>query len=259
MNTGRVLSGIRLSFPVMATYVLIPGFWLGAWAWRPVTAGLRSLGHDVYPLSLTGMGERAHLAGPGTDLETHVTDVLNLIRYEDLHDVVLVGHSYAGSAVIPSVADRMPERISKLVFIDSGPLPDGMLQSEFHPPQQQARNAELVRTVGNGWQLPPPSWPQLAAQAGLPDAMVERLTELSVPQPWATATTPVRLTGAWEKLPRLHVLCSFPIEQLRETIATSPAFRHMANDDWDYRELLSWHWPMFDRPGELAAILHDAA
>lgn len=247
----------------MATYVLLPGFWLGAWAWRSVTADLRDRGHDVHPLSLTGMGERAHLARPDTDLETHVSDVLNLIRYEDLHDVVLVGHSYAGAVVVPSVADRMPGRIARLVFIDSGPLPDGMSQARFVPPEEQTRNAELVRTTGEGWRLPPPSWPQLAAALpglpGLPADTIERLTRLSVPQPWATATTPVRLTETWEKLPRLHVLCSFGEEQVRAKAASVPAFRHMAADGLAYRELLGWHWPMFDRPTELAAILHEAA
>jgi pimeloyl-ACP methyl ester carboxylesterase len=244
----------------MSTYVLLPGFWLGAWAWRSVAAELRGRGHDVHPLSLTGTGERAHLARPDTDLETHVTDVLNLIRYEDLHDVVLVGHSYAGAVVVPSVADRLPERISRLVFIDSGPLPDGMSHTQFTPPQEQARNAELVRTVGHGWQLPPPPWQQLASGVpGLPGGTLERLAQLSVPQPWATATTPVRLTGAWEKLPRLHVLCSFGAEQVRAKAGTVPAFRHMAAEGWAYRELPGWHWPMFDRPGELAEILHEAA
>ncbi|MGY0062267.1 alpha/beta fold hydrolase [Streptomyces sp. LZ34] len=244
----------------MSTYVLLPGFWLGAWAWRPVAAELRGRGHEVHPLSLTGMGERAHLARPDTDLETHVTDVLNLIRYEDLHDVVLVGHSYAGAVVIPSVADRMPERIARLVFIDSGPLPDGMSQTQFTPPEEQARNAELVRTVGHGWQLPPPPWQEPASGVPeLPDGTLERLARLSAPQPWATATTPVRLTGAWEKLPRLHVLCSFPVEQVRAMAATAPAFRHMADEGLTYRDLPGWHWPMFDRPGELAAILHEAA
>ncbi|MFD8383978.1 alpha/beta fold hydrolase [Streptomyces sp. NPDC059679] len=247
----------------MATYVLLPGLWLGAWAWRPVTAELRRRGHDVHPLSLTGMAERAHLARPDTDLETHITDVLNLIRYEDLHDVVLVGHSYAGSVVIPSVADRMPERIGRLVFIDSGPLPDGMSQAQFSPPEDQARNAELVRTAGHGRQLPPPPWEELAAKApeppALPDGTYERLTRLSTPQPWATVTTPVRLTGAWEKLPRLHILCSFGIEQVHAMAATVPAFRHMADDGWTHRDLPGWHWPMFDQPGELAAILDEAA
>lgn len=238
----------------MSTYVLIPGFWLGAWAWHPVAAELRGHGHDVHALSLTGMGERVHLARPDTDLETHVTDVLNLIRYEDLHDVVLVGHSYAGAVVIPAVADRMPERIGRLVFVDSGPLPDGMPQAQFGSPEEQARNAELV---GQGWQLPPPPWPELVP--GLSEDELERVTRLSVPQPWATATSPARLATAWEKLPRLHVLCSFTAEQIRAMAATVPAFQHMAADDWAYRELPGSHWPMFDRPSELAAILHEAA
>jgi hypothetical protein len=95
--------------------------------------------------------------------------------------------------------------------------------------------------------------------AGLPDDTLERLAELSAPQPWATATTPVRLTGAWEKLPRHHVLCGFTEAEARAMAATVPAFRHMADDGVTYRQLPGWHWPMFDRPGELAAILHEAA
>jgi pimeloyl-ACP methyl ester carboxylesterase len=225
----------------MSTFVLLPGFWLGAWAWRPVTADLRARGHDVHPLSLTGMGERAHLAGPGTDLDTHVTDVLGLIRSEDLHDVVLVGHGYAGTVVISSVADRLPERIARLVFIDSGPLPDGMSHAEFLPPPQLAAH---LAAVGEGWQLPPDPIPGVPA---------ERLE----PQPWATATTPVRLSGEWEKVPRLHVLCSFGIDQVRERVGTVPAFRHMADEGWSHRELPGSHWPMVEHPAELAQILHE--
>ena len=131
----------------MTTYVLVPGFWLGGWAWRDVAADLRGRGHDVHPLSLTGMGERVHLAGPGTDLETHVTDVLNLLRYAELDDVVLVGHSYAGAVVTPSVADRVPERIARLVFVDTGPLPEGMSQSDF---------GDSTEPVGE--QIAPPPW-----------------------------------------------------------------------------------------------------
>jgi pimeloyl-ACP methyl ester carboxylesterase len=244
----------------MSTFVLVPGFWLGAWAWRQVAVALRAQGHDVYPLSLTGLGERSHLARPDVDLETHVNDVLNLLRYEELQDVVLVGHSYAGAVVIPSVADRMSERVARLVFIDSGPLPSGMSQASFLPPDEQARNAELVRAVGHGWQLPPPPWTQLAANVpNLQPDTLERIARLSVPQPWATATSSVQLKGAWEQVPRLGVLCSFTTEQALAMAGTVPAFQHMAADVWTYRELPGWHWPMFDRPGELAAILHQAA
>ena len=243
----------------MTTYVLIPGFWLGAWAWRPVTDALRGRGHDVHALSLTGMGERVHLARPDTDLETHVTDVLNLVRYEELQDVVLVGHSYAGAVVTTSVADRMPERIAKLVFVDTGPLPDGTSQAQFGSPDEQARNADLVEQYGDGWQLPPPPWEQLAA--GVPDLdpdVLARLAERSVPQPWATATRPVRLTGAWAGLPRLGILCSFTEKQASDLAATVPMFVHMDGEIWQYEELPTWHWPMFTRPVELADILHLA-
>jgi pimeloyl-ACP methyl ester carboxylesterase len=236
----------------MTTYVLVPGFWLGAWAWRPVTEILRERGHTVYPVSLTGM------ARPETNLETHIDDVAQLLISEDLHDVVLVGHSYAG-LVITGVADRLPDRISQLVYVDTGPLPDGMSQNDFTPPEQQAANADLVANSGDGWLLPPPPWAALAADVpDVDDAAIEALTSCSVPQPWATATTPARLTGAWEKLPRFGILCSFTTEQVHALAAGVPAFRHMVGDNWRYAELPTWHWPMFSRPAELAEILHGA-
>ena len=241
----------------MTTYVLVPGFWLGGWAWRSVADTLRARGHEVHAVTLTGMGDRVHLARPEIDLDVHVNDVLNLLRYEDLNDVVLVGHSYAGAVVIPAVADRAPERIAKLVFVDTGPLPDGTAQAEFDEPDEQAATAELVRTHGDGWRLPPPPWERLAAGTDLDDGVLAALVERSVPQPWATATTPVSLTGAWEKLPRLGILCGFTEEQAR-AMAAAPMFRHMAGDQWRYVELPTWHWPMFTRPAELAEILHEA-
>ncbi|HET6813781.1 MAG TPA: alpha/beta hydrolase, partial [Actinomycetota bacterium] len=109
----------------MTTYVLAGGAWLGGWAWQPVARQLRSKGHEVHPVTFTGLGDRSHLATPEVDLDTYVTDVVNLIEFEDLHDVVLVGHSYAG-IVVTGVADRIPERISLLAYLDSGPSPDGV-------------------------------------------------------------------------------------------------------------------------------------
>jgi len=241
----------------MTTYVLVPGFWLGGWAWRSVADKLRAHGHDVHAVTLTGLGERAHLARPEVDLEVHVTDVLNVLRYEDLTDVVLVGHSYAGAVVIPAVADRAPDRIAKLVFVDTGPLPDGTAQAEFDEPDEQAATAELVKAHGDGWRLPPLPWEQVAAGVDLDEGALAALVERSVPQPWATATTPVSLTGAWEKLPRLGILCGFTEEQAR-AMAAAPMFRHMVGDQWKYVELPTWHWPMFSRPADLAEILHGA-
>jgi hypothetical protein len=116
-----------------------------------------------------------------------------------------------------------------------------------------------VSTEGNGWQLPPPPWAQLAAdRPGVTGPVLDRLAGLSVPQPWATATSPVRTTGAWEKVPRTHVLCSFGVAELRAMAGSVPAFRHMTGEGLEFRELPGWHWPMIDQAAELAAILHEA-
>jgi pimeloyl-ACP methyl ester carboxylesterase len=260
INTGRILPGIEFSVERMTTYVLVPGFWIGAWAWRPVTTALRARGHDVYPVTLTGVGDRVHLGRPETDLAVHVADVLNLLRYEDLSDVVLVGHSYAGAVVTTAVADRAPDRVARLVFVDTGPLPDGAAQADFEGPDERARTAALVESVGDGWRLPPPDWAALAAGVdGIDAGVLGQLAERSTPQPWRTATTPVRLTGAWEKLPRLGILSSFTTEQIAGLAASAPLFRHMTGDHWRFEELPTWHWPMFSRPADLAEILHSSS
>ncbi len=116
----------------MATYALVGGGWLGGWCWQRVARRLREERHDAYPVTLTGLGDRMHLASPQVDLETHITDVINLIEFEDLRDVVLVGHSYAG-VVVTGVADRVPNRISQVVYLDTGPLPDGTAIIETFP------------------------------------------------------------------------------------------------------------------------------
>lgn len=241
------------------TYVLIPSFWLGAWVWRPVVEALTEGGHVVHAVDLSGMGERAHLATPQTDLTTHIDDVVDLLEGQDLHDVVLVGHSY-GALVATGAADRVPERVARLVYVDSGPLPEGMAQADFEGPDARAANDELVMTHGQGWKLPPPPWSALAA--GVPevgDAAVAALVAGSQPQPWLTATQPVALTGAWGRLPRTGVLCTFSLEQLQQLAPHAPALACMVEGDWTYVELPTWHWPMVSRPAELAAVLESVA
>ena len=236
------------------TYVLVPGFWLGAWVWRPVADALSERGHVVHTIDLTGMGERAQLASPETDLTTHIDDVVDLLEQQDLHDAVLVGHSY-GALVTTGAADRVPERVARLVYVDSGPLPDGTAQADFEGPDARAAKEALVMTHGEGWKLPPPPWAVLAAEVPeVDDAAVAALVERSQPHPWRTATQPVALTGAWERLPRTGVLCTFSLEQLQQA-AHAPVFAHMVNGDWTYVELPTWHWPMLSRPAELATVL----
>jgi pimeloyl-ACP methyl ester carboxylesterase len=137
----------------MAEYVLVGGAWLGGWCWRPVARRLRDNGHEAYPATLTGLGERAHLASPEVDLETHVTDVVNLIEYEGLCDVVLVGHSYGG-LVVTGAADRVPGRVSRLVYLDTTPLPDGGALFDKFPPELRRREREAGKGAGRGLEAP---------------------------------------------------------------------------------------------------------
>ena len=106
------------------TIVIVHGAWGGSWAFRKVEALLKSKGFNVYRPQLTGLGERVHLTRPDIGLSTHIDDVVNTIRYEDLHDIILVGHSYGGM-VITGVADRIPDRISRLVYLDAFVPSDG--------------------------------------------------------------------------------------------------------------------------------------
>src|SRR5688500_4271144 len=100
----------------MATFVIVHGAWSGAHAWRWIRPLLRDAGHEVFTPSLTGLGERAHLASPQVDLDIHVRDVVGVLEFEDLHDVALVGHSYGGP-VITGAADRVPGRVAQLVYL----------------------------------------------------------------------------------------------------------------------------------------------
>jgi pimeloyl-ACP methyl ester carboxylesterase len=203
----------------MTTYVLAGGAWLGGWCWQPVARRLREDGHDVYPATLTGLGERAHLASPAVDLETHITDVVNLVEFEDLHDVVLLGHSYAGS-VVTGAADRVSGRLSELVYLDTAPLPDGAVLLDKFPPDLRRRTERQVKELGEGWRFPMPPREELADMASLEGVDEDHrrlLYSRAVAQPFGTYTQPLRLTNpAREGLPKLGILCSFSLVQVRE-------------------------------------------
>jgi pimeloyl-ACP methyl ester carboxylesterase len=245
----------------MATYVLVGGAWLGGWCWRRVARRLREEGHEVYPVTLTGLGERVHLASPQVDLETHITDVVNLIEFEDLHDVVLLGHSYA-NLVVTGVADRVPERISQLVYLDTGQLPSGTALIEAFPAEARSHIERQVEEFGDGWRFPVPPREELASFGsleGLDDAKLELLRSRAVDQPFGTFTQPLRLENpAREALPKLGIVCSFSLEEVRAIIDSgNPLFREMASPTWRFVELPTGHYPMFSRPDDLAEVLLD--
>jgi pimeloyl-ACP methyl ester carboxylesterase len=247
----------------MTTYVLSSGAHLGGWCWQPLARRLRDLGHDVYPVTLTGLGERSHLANPAIDLDTHITDIVNLVRFEDLRDIVLLGHSYSG-IVVTGVADRIPERISQLVYLDSGPVANGLAFIDLQSPEARALDERTVAEQGDGWRLPMPSWDEVenvngGSLAGLDESRRALMRSRAVDQPFGTYTQPLRLENpAREGLTKVLISCSFPLAQVREMIASGhPWFLEMAGPEWRFRELPTGHWPMFSVPDELAALLHD--
>ena len=243
----------------MAAYVLVGGGWLGGWCWQGVARRLRQEGHDAYPVTLTGLGERVHLASPQVDLETHITDVVNLIEYEDLHGVVLLGHSYAG-LVVTGVADRIPQRISQLVYLDTGLIPNGTALIETFPTEARRHIEQQVEKLGDGWRFPIPPQEELAtfgSLEGLDEARLELLRSRSVDQPFATFTQPLELKNpAREALPKVGILCSFSLEEVQAIIDSgNPVFREMASPTWRFVELPTGHYPMFSRPDDLAVVL----
>jgi pimeloyl-ACP methyl ester carboxylesterase len=246
----------------MATYVLVRGAWLGGWCWQPIARRLREEGHDTYPLTLTGLGDRVHLASPQVNLETHITDVVNLIEFEDLRDFVLVGHSYA-ALVVTGAADRMPERISQLVYLDIGPPLDGVALIDTFEPEDRTHIERQVEEPGDGWRLPMPPWDELAEQGsleGLDDEQRRLMRSRAVDQPFGTYTQPLRLENpaAREAVAKVGILCSFALEQVQAMIASgAPEFREMASPKWRFFELPTGHWPMFSRPEDLAEVLLD--
>lgn len=236
----------------MATFILVPGMWLGAWVWRDVTAALRHAGHEVHPLTLTGLADRAHLAGPDVDLDTHTEDIVQLVTAEDLHDVVLVGHSYGGLPVT-AAAERIPHRLARVVYVDSGPLPDGTSQLAMLPPEQQP--------PAPGTPVPPPSWEPRddpANLAGLDAAALGLLRSRATAHPGASAGQPLRRTGKPLQPPLALIACVFPVQQVRALIeAGQPGFVELA--DAELVGLPTGHWPMLSDPAGLARALDRLA
>lgn len=249
----------------MTAYILVGGAWLGGWCWQAVARPLRAKGHDVYPITLTGLGERSHLARPEIDLDTHITDIVNLIVYEDLHDAVLVGHSYAG-VPITGAAGRVPERIARLVYLDSGPIPSGMSYLDTNPPEVKAQTEQRVAERGDGWRLPMPPWEELASAGGASIEGLSRddlrlIASRATPQPFGSYTKPLQYERSiLESLPSLAVLCSFSLAQVKELIAAGhPWGRAISGPQWEYVELPTGHWPMYSRPDQVVEILAGLA
>ena len=192
----------------MATYVLVHGGGHGGWCYQRVARILRSAGHDVYTPTLTGLGERSHLMRPGIDLDTHIDDIVNVLRYEDLRDVIVVGHSYGGM-VITGVGDRSSARIGKLVYLDAANPVNGQSLVDVSGPI-----IEAVRPYGRvveGVELVLFPDPEIVKLYGVTDPEdVTWMTEQLTPHPWACFEQKLRLTNeeALRAIPQSHIVCT---------------------------------------------------
>ena len=248
----------------MATYVLVGGAWLGAWAWTDVAERLRKLGHDVRPISLTGLGERESEGTPDTNLETHIADIVNVLDRDDLHNVILAGHSFAG-VTITGAADRAAIRLKQLVYVDSAPIPDGTALADGNSPPTRAFIEKQVNDLGDGWRWPLPAWDDLenfigASLAGISEGDLAAFRAQATPHPYASFRQPLRITHPDAKPPpKLSILCSFTEAQLQEMIAAGhPWAVCQSGPEWRFVELPTGHWPMWSEPARLTEILHEA-
>ncbi|MFD0382836.1 alpha/beta fold hydrolase [Streptomyces stramineus] len=187
----------------MTTFVLVPGPYAGSWVWDEVTTHLRASGAEVHTTTLTGFGDRRHLAGPGVDLDAHIEDLVQVLDQLAAPDVVLVGHCYSIHPVL-GAADRRPERIARLVFIDGAMPQDGHSALDGLPDHLREGLQQRIDAAEDGWRLTPPplaEWQNWGSVDGIPADAMERLARLAAPQSVATLTQPIRLTGAAEGLP----------------------------------------------------------
>jgi pimeloyl-ACP methyl ester carboxylesterase len=234
----------------MSTYVLVHGAWHGSWCWKRVRTALQAQGNEVFTPTLTGVGERSHLLSPQVDLETHINDVVNLIRWEELSNIVLCGHSYAG-CVVRGVADRVPEQIAALVYLDAFVLEDGQSLSDALPPDQWNAHLELTRLRGEGWKVPPIS--AAAFNVNAKDAVwMDRQCTV---QALATFTQALRLSGKGDAVKNVTYIFATgydgsPFRQFYERAKAK---------GWKTLSVPCGHDVMLDQPEELASVLLSVA
>lgn len=230
--------------------VLVHGSWHGAWCWRRVLPLLRGAGVETHAVTLTGVGERAHLLSPAIGIDTHVQDVIGLIEAEELQRVVLVGHSYAGN-LITCVADRLqrsrPGLLRHLVFLDAGIPNPGDSWSSNHSPETVAKRVAEAQASG-GLSFPPPD----ASVFGLTGADRDWVNRRQTPQPFRLYQEPLSFdpTLVWS-IPHTFIDCTTPplatIDAARKRVRSEPG--------WTVHELATGHDPMISAPQELADLL----
>jgi pimeloyl-ACP methyl ester carboxylesterase len=230
----------------VATFVLVHGAWHGGWCWARVRRELQAQGHEVFTPTLTGVCEAAHLLTRAVDLSTHVDDVANLIRWQELSDVILCGHSYGG-CVISGVGDQMPDRIAALVYLDAFVLQDGQALHDTLPAEAREAQLEGVLQVGEGWKVPP--IPAEFFNVNAADrAWVDRQC---TPQPLATFQEALRLEGGLGDIAHK----GYVFASGWDGTPFQGFYDQAKADGWRTCEMACGHDVMLDQPGALVSEL----
>ncbi len=235
----------------MATFVLVHGAWHGGWCYRKTAQNLRAQGHEVFTPSLTGLGDRVHLLSPDVNLETHVTDIVNLFVAEEIEDAVLCGHSYGGM-VITGVAEQLADKIGSLVYLDAYVPESGKSLLDMAKPERRDSLKAIAMEKGEGWYLPVPDGIWTIADPA-DKAWVDRRVG---PHPIATMLQPLAHTDPWDRVKRrIFVLAEG--NSMSVFWAFAEALRKDA--DWYVIGVPCGHDVMVDMPERLAQILLEAS
>jgi pimeloyl-ACP methyl ester carboxylesterase len=233
------MAGVRPSEICMATFVLVPGAWLGGWVWKKVVPLLHERGHEVHVITLTGMGERVHLASKEVGIETAIQDVLNVITYNDLNDFVLVGHSFAGK-VVAAVADRVPEKVRTLLYLDA------FRPQRVRTPQGSFDPNEFGSLKPGEWTIPLTE--EILDNIGKDVKGPDRKWLLSKATPWPMkhSTEPVTLSKNFDTVKSAYIFCTGGGDPVDEILKGK-----WGKLDGPHKVIESGHYPMITKPDEL--------
>ncbi len=232
-------------------FVLVHGAWHGGWCWAGVRRSLEAKGHRVFTPTQTGLGERSHLLSRSIDLNVFVQDIVNVLLYERLQDVVLVGHSFGGTS-ISGTAQQMPDALRHLIYLDALLIKSGETPfSRALPENVQARTA-AAETFSEGLAVPPPSAPDFGVTDEKQAAWLESCL---TPHPLKTYQSTLDLgQDMTNGVPATYIVCTDP---LYDNLATS---RGRARSlDWPIEEIATGHDAMVSAPNETADLLMKIA
>ena len=232
----------------MSIFVLVHGAWHGGWCYKRVAQLLRKAGHEVYTPTLTGVGERVHLMTPAVTLDTHIQDILNVIRFEELADVVLCGHSYGGM-VITGVADKVPDKIRSLVYLDAFVPNRGESLMDYLDLDMKAGMRDDARLNGRGYLMAP--IPAEVFKVNARDAAT--VDRMCVKHPLACFEQKIVLTGAHARVSKHTYVLAADWGPPQPFVAVADRFRH--DPHWNVVNFPCGHDVMVDLPQETADLL----